>query len=65
MKNLSEAIFDNYFPDMINRQTTVMTSNDNMNYQHSLHDPNQRKGKMRAPHRKNKCEACLRGLCFA
>jgi hypothetical protein len=28
------------------------------------HDPNQRKGKMQAPHNKTLCEACQRGWCF-
>jgi len=66
MKNLSKSIFDTFFFPQINHNnnyiqgTEVIQSFD----KYSRHDPQQRKGKMHAPHDRAHCEACQRGLCF-
>ncbi|CAF1135652.1 unnamed protein product [Rotaria sordida] len=68
MKNLARALFETYYPDMINNvdlEIQEVTQNEkNQSRQSSRHDPTQRKGKMLAPHVKEFCEACQRGLCF-
>ncbi|CAF0846135.1 unnamed protein product [Rotaria sordida] len=67
MKNLTQSIFNEFFPKMIHYnvlQGTKMIQNMNRITQRPRHDPNQRIGKMRAPHDKFHCEACQHGLCF-
>lgn len=68
MKNLAKAIFEKYFPDMMNivdLEQPKTIQNNMKPTRHSNHDPTQRKGKMFAPHNKERCEACRFGLCFA
>jgi hypothetical protein len=67
MENLSKAIFDKFFSPNVNNhylQGTETIQNLNKYSQRLRHDPNQRKGKMHAPHDKTHCEACQRGWCF-
>lgn len=67
MKNLGQALFERFFPDMLNKVDLTIqkpTENDNKQSRHRNHDPTQRKGKMFAPHIKEHCEACRVGLCF-
>lgn len=68
MDNLSKSIFETFFPSYIpnqNVQDTETIENYTKYSRRSRHDPQQRKGKMHAPHNKIHCEACQRGLCFA
>jgi hypothetical protein len=67
MKNLAKAVFENYFPDMLNN--VDLENQGSMpkaikQPRHPRHDPTQRTGKMLARHAKEHCEACRRGLCF-
>ncbi|CAF2757314.1 unnamed protein product [Rotaria sp. Silwood2] len=67
MKNLARSLFETYYPDMINNvdlENQELIQNDKKQSHQSRHDPTQRKGKMLAPHAKEHCEACRRGLCF-
>ncbi|CAF3815386.1 unnamed protein product [Rotaria sp. Silwood1] len=67
MKNLARALFEAYYPDMINSvdlETRESIQNDKKQSRQLRHDPAQRKGKMLAPHAKEFCEACQHGLCF-
>ncbi|CAF1142990.1 unnamed protein product [Rotaria sordida] len=67
MKNLALSIFERYFPDMINNielENQELVQNNNKRSRASRHDPTQRRGRMMAPHVKEHCEACRRGLCF-
>lgn len=67
MENLSRSIFQELFhlitdqPDPSNR---IILPSRNQYSQRSRHDPQQRTGKMRAPHDAAHCEACQVGLCF-
>jgi Asp-tRNA(Asn)/Glu-tRNA(Gln) amidotransferase C subunit len=67
MKNLAKAIFEQYFPEMLNKvdlEIQEPTQHNAKQTCHLRHDPTQRKGKMLAPHAKEFCEACQRGLCY-
>ena len=68
VKNLARSLFETYYPDMINNvdlEIQEVTQNEKkQSHQSPRHDPTQRKGKMLAPHVKEYCEACQRGLCF-
>jgi hypothetical protein len=67
MENLSKSMFETFFPSKMNDnylQGTEMIQTVDKYSRRSCHDPQQRKGKMHAPHNKNHCEACQRGLCF-
>jgi len=67
MQNLSKSIFETFFASKINNdylQGTEIIQNFDKYSRRFRHDPHQRKGKMRAPHDKNHCEACQRGWCF-
>ena len=67
MENLSRSIFETFFPSQIGAdysQDSQQVENLNKYSQRSRHDPQQRKGKMRAPHDATHCEACQFGLCF-
>ncbi|UJR13253.1 hypothetical protein I4U23_000274 [Adineta vaga] len=68
MKNLAKCVFETYFPDMLNCVDLETRNSSETNMKQSYlrhHDPTQRKGKMHAPHVKELCVACRRGLCFA
>ncbi len=68
MRNLAKFVFETYFPDMINNvdlENPKPVQNDVKQSRLVRHDPTQRKGKMSAPHNREFCEACRRGLCFA
>ncbi len=67
MKNLAQALYEKYFPDMLNQidlETGQTNQSNNKPSRHPNHDPTQRKGKMYAPHIREFCEACRLGLCF-
>jgi len=68
MQNLARAIFETFFPDMLNivdLEDEKSVQNNGKPSRRSNHDPAQRKGKMFAPHIKEHCEACRLGLCFS
>ncbi|CAF5128000.1 unnamed protein product, partial [Rotaria sp. Silwood1] len=48
----------------VDLETRESIQNDKKQSRQLRHDPAQRKGKMLAPHAKEFCEACQRGLCF-
>lgn len=67
MKNLAGCIFARYYSDMFNVvDLTIQTTNQNISRpaRHVNHDRNQRQGRMLAPHKREFCEACQRGMCF-
>jgi len=68
MENLSKYMISEFFPELItydDKQGEEITKNVGKYSRGSRHDPNQRKGKMHAPHDKNNCEACQYGWCYA
>jgi len=67
MRNLAQTFFETFYPDMLNKVDLEYQKPKQNNMKQSRranHDPTQRKGKMFAPHIKEHCEACRRGLCF-
>lgn len=68
MKNLAKCIFECYYPDMLGIvDLTIQTTDQNISrpVRHMNHDRNQRQGRMLAPHKREFCEACQRGMCFS
>ncbi|CAF2685120.1 unnamed protein product [Rotaria sp. Silwood2] len=67
MKNLAMTLLELYFPDMIHNvdcKNQILIQNNTTASRQLLHDSAQRNGRMFAPHIKEYCEACQRGLCF-
>lgn len=67
MKNLAKFVFEQYFPEMLDKvDLTIEKPDENMGKPNRgrNHDPTQRKGKMYAAHVKEFCEACRLGICF-
>lgn len=69
MKNLAKSILCRYFSpsaivDDILKDKNMVDATNKIS-RRSRHDPDQREGKMNAPHDRYLCEACRFGLCFA
>jgi len=66
MAELANTIYDTFFPGQFHRIPTIVTeqSASSSSTRSVFYNPNQRKGKMSAPHDFQRCAACKVGKCF-